>query len=64
MMFGKVMDRFIEQSAVSVMFRGTLENVVTPELLDEIFAKTAKRQRRGELLFSSVVESMTTTPVL
>ena len=56
MMFGKVMDRFIEQSAVSVMFRGTLENAVTPELLDEIFAKTAKRQRPGELLFSSVVD--------
>jgi IS4 transposase len=56
MMFSKVMDRFIEQSAVSVMFRGTLENAVTPELLDEIFAKTAKRQRPGELLFSSVVD--------
>jgi hypothetical protein len=56
MMFGKVMDRFVEQSAVSVMFRGTLENAVTPELLNEIFVKTAKRQRQGELLFSSVVD--------
>lgn len=56
MMFGQVMDRFVEQSAASVMFRGTLENVVTAELLDEIFAKTAKRQRPGELLFSSVVD--------
>jgi hypothetical protein len=37
------------------MFRGTLENAVTAELLDEIFSKTAKRQRCGELLFSSVV---------
>jgi IS4 transposase len=55
MMFGEVMDRFVEQSAASVMFRGTLENVVTAELLDEMFAKTAKRQRPGELLFSSVV---------
>jgi len=55
-MFGQVMDRFIEQSAVSVMFRGTLESAVTAELLDEVFAKTAKRQRCGELLFSSVVD--------
>ncbi len=55
MMFGEIMDRFVEQSAASVMFRGTLENVVTPEFLDEMFAKTAKRQRPGELLFSSVV---------
>jgi hypothetical protein len=37
------------------MFRGTLENAVTAELLDEVFVKTAKRQRCGELLFSSVV---------
>jgi len=56
MIFGEVIDRFVEQSAVSVMFRGTLENAVTAELLDEVFATTAKRQRCGELLFSSVVD--------
>lgn len=56
MMFGEIMDRFVEQSAASVMFRGTLENVVTAELLDEMFARTAKRQRPGELLFSSIVD--------
>jgi IS4 transposase len=56
MMFTEVMDRFVEQSPVSVMFRGTLENAVTPELLDEVFASTAKRQRLSELLFSSVVD--------
>jgi hypothetical protein len=55
MIFSEIIDRFVEQSAVSVMFRGTLENAVTPELLDEVFAETAKRQRCGELLFSSVV---------
>lgn len=54
-MFGEVIDRFVAESAVSVMFRGTLENAVTPELLDKMFAQTAKRQRCGELLFSSVV---------
>jgi len=56
MMFTGVMDRFVEQSPVSVMFRGTLENAVTSELLDEVFASTAKRQRVSELLFSSVVD--------
>jgi IS4 transposase len=54
-MFSEVMDRFVEHSPASVMFRGTLENVVTAELLDEMFAETAQRQRCGELLFSSVV---------
>jgi IS4 transposase len=56
MMFSAVMDRFVEQSPASVMFRGILENVVTAKLLDEIFAQTAKRQVCGELLFSSVVD--------
>jgi len=56
MLFNKVMDRFVKQSPVSVMFRGTLENVVTADLLDEIFANTAKRQHPGELLFSSIVD--------
>ena len=54
-MFSDIFNRFIERSSVSVMFRGTLENVVTPELLDEVFAKTAIRQRSGPLLFSSIV---------
>jgi IS4 transposase len=55
-MFSVVMDRFVEQSPASVMFRATLENVVTPQWLDEIFTRTAKRQVCGELLFSSVVD--------
>lgn len=55
-MFSVVMDRFVEQSPTSVMFRGTLENVVTPQLLDEMFSRTARRQVCGELLFSSVVD--------
>jgi IS4 transposase len=55
MVFNEIMDRFVEQSPASVMFRGTLENVVTSKLLDEIFAKTARRQHPGELLFSSIV---------
>ena len=55
-MFSVVMDRFVEQSPTSVMFRGTLENVVTSEVLDEIFAQTAQRQVPGELLFSSIVD--------
>lgn len=54
-MFSEILNRFVTNSAVTVMFRGTLENAVTAELLDEIFSKTAKRQRCGELLFSSVV---------
>jgi hypothetical protein len=55
-MFNAIIDRFVKQSGVTVMFRATLENAVTKELLDEMFAKTARRQRPEELLFSSVVD--------
>lgn len=55
-MFSEILDRFVKKSAVSVMFRGTLENAVTPELLDEVFTKAAKRQRCGEVLFSAIVD--------
>lgn len=55
-MFSEVMNRFVEQSPASVMFRGTLENAVTRTLLDGMFAQTAQRQVSGELLFSSIVD--------
>jgi hypothetical protein len=56
MLYREIMDRFVEHSPVSVMFRATLENVVTPKLLDEMFCETAQRQRSGELLFSAIVD--------
>lgn len=48
--------RFVEQSPITVMLRGVLENVFRPQAIDEIFAATAQLQRPGELLFSSVVD--------
>lgn len=56
MEFTNIMKRFVDQSPACVMVRGTLENVVTPELLDGIFKETARRQYCHELLFSSVVD--------
>ncbi len=56
MIYGKILERFVERSPASVMVRGTLENVVTPDLLDRVFKETAQRQHCGELLFSSVVD--------
>ncbi len=56
MEFTNVMKRFVDRSPACVMVRGTLENVVTPELLDGIFKETAQRQYCHELLFSSVVD--------
>jgi len=56
MFANEVLDRFAEQSPASVMVRATMENTVTPEVLEEVFESHAKRQRCRELLFSSVVD--------
>jgi len=56
MILSKVFERFEQGSPISVMVRGTLQNVFARESLDELFAATAKRQVASELLFSSVVD--------
>lgn len=52
-MLDQVFAGFVDESPVSVMFRGTLENVFSSERLDAIFEKNAKRQISGELAFST-----------
>jgi hypothetical protein len=56
MTFTGIMQRFVDRSPACVMVRGTMENVVTPDLLDRVFEETAQRQYCRELLFSSVVD--------
>lgn len=56
MVFGAILERFVEKSPSCVMIRATMENVVTSELLDQVFAQTARRQYCRELLFSTVVD--------
>ena len=56
MFFPEVFRSFVEQSPVSVMFRGTLEHVFSPERLDQLFKETAQRQASGELSFSTCAE--------
>lgn len=53
-----VLDRFMEQCPAAVMVRATLENLVSQERLDQIFAETSQRQYERELLFSQVVALM------
>jgi len=54
----RMFERFLKKSPVSVMVRATLENVFSPQRLDELFAQNAKQQRPSQLLFSAVVNSM------
>lgn len=56
MLFSGVLQKFAEQSPVSVMVRGTLENVFSQQSIDQLFESVAERQYSGKLLFSSVVD--------
>ena len=60
MILGQVFERFVEESPISVMVRGLLETVLSPQKLDELFEKSSKTQYTKELLFSTVVEMMNT----
>ena len=61
MVFEEVLARYAKSSPVSVMVRGTLENVFSQQSIDELFAATAERQYAGQLMFSSVVELLNLT---
>jgi hypothetical protein len=55
-MLGKVFARFVEQSPISVMVRGTLERVLGADQLDAWFARTAQKQYTRTVLFSTVYD--------
>jgi hypothetical protein len=55
-MLGKVFERFMEKSPLSVMVRGTLERVLGADQLDAWFAQTAQKQYTRTLLFSTVYD--------
>ena len=56
MLLNDVFERFVQDSPVSVMVRGLLENTLSPRFLDELFANAAELQYTRTLLFSSVVD--------
>ncbi|MEH2080368.1 MAG: transposase [Nostoc sp.] len=58
MLLGQVFERFVSESPVSVMVRGLLEKALCPQILDELFERSAKTQYTRELLFSTVVNLM------
>lgn len=58
MVLGEVFSRFATESPVSVMVRGLMEHVLSPEKINAVFARTARVQYERELLFSTVVDLM------
>lgn len=57
-MLGKVFERFVEKSPISIMVRASLERVLGADRLDQWFERTAQKQYTRELLFSSVYDLM------
>ena len=55
-MLGKVFERFVEKSPISVMVRGTLERVLGADHLNTWFERTAQKQDTRTLLFSTVYD--------
>ena len=59
MVLGELLERFIQNAPMPVLFRLLMERALDPEELDRVFESTATRQYTRELLFSSIVELMT-----
>jgi IS4 transposase len=58
MVFDKVFDAFIKESPVSVMFRGTLENIFSADRINDIFSMHAIRQQNSKVLFSTCADML------
>ena len=59
-MLPSVFQAFVGRSPICVMAHAVLENLFQPERLDELFERTAQKQYKRTLLFSSLVELMHT----
>jgi IS4 transposase len=59
MFLESLFERFAAGTPLSVMTRALLENALQPAALDKLFERLAVKQYTRELLFSTVVETMT-----
>jgi IS4 transposase len=58
MILGAVFERFTQDSPLSVMAQGVMENALSPKIVDDLFEDVAERQYTRKLLFSSIVDLM------
>ena len=59
-MLDPILEPFVVKSLSSLMLRGVMESVLTPDKIDPIFEKNATLQYIRELLFSSWVDLIST----
>jgi IS4 transposase len=60
MLLGDIFERFAQESPLTVMAQGVLENALNPAGVDQLFEEVAEIQYTRKLLFSSVVDLMST----
>src|SRR4051794_3675737 len=60
MVLDDIFERFAAQSPVTVMARVALEHALDPSAIDALFEEVAERQYTRTLLFSTVVDLMST----
>ncbi len=58
MLLDKVFQPFINETPICVMARATLQRLLDPQHIDQLFTRTAKLQYTNELLFSTLVDLM------
>lgn len=63
MVLDGVLERFVEQSPITVMARLALQKALEPKWLDELFEQQRQTQYTRELLFSTTVEIMSVVAV-
>ena len=58
MILSDVFERFSQDSPLSVMAQGIMENALNPQILDQLFEDVAEKQYTHKLLFSTIVDLM------
>src|SRR4028119_1438680 len=58
MILSDVFERFSQDSPLSVMAQGIMENALNPQILDQLFEDVAQNQFTNKLLFSTIVDLM------
>src|SRR3954471_24759663 len=58
MILSDVFERFSQDSPLSVMAQGLMENALSPRIVDQLFEDVAERQYTNKLLFSTIVDLM------
>ena len=58
MILSDVFERFSQDSPLSVMAQGVMENALNPRIVDQLFEDVARQQFTNKLLFSTIVDLM------